>query len=101
MPRTSDRIASELHAALLSAGESPPYLLVGHSFGGFNIRVFNGKYSDQVAGLLLVDAIQEDQYRLLQAALGNLGAALRRRAYGTPVQAGQARGSAGQRPRHA
>ena len=31
MPRTSDRIASELHAALLSAGEKPPYLLVDHS----------------------------------------------------------------------
>src|SRR5579884_2241131 len=51
MPRTSDRIASELHTALISAGERPPYLLVGHSFGGFNIRVFNGKYPDQVSGL--------------------------------------------------
>jgi pimeloyl-ACP methyl ester carboxylesterase len=42
MPRTSDQIASELHAALQSAGEKPPYLLVGHSFGGYNVRVFNG-----------------------------------------------------------
>jgi hypothetical protein len=25
--------------------------LVGHWFGGFNIRVFNGKYPDEVAGL--------------------------------------------------
>ena len=29
MPRTSDRIAAELHAALRSAGEKPPYVLVG------------------------------------------------------------------------
>jgi len=80
MPRTSDRIASELHAVLESAGEKPPYLLVGHSFGGFNVRVFNGKYSDQVVGLVLVDATQEDQYRLLPRTWSNLGAAMRRRA---------------------
>ena len=80
MPRTSDRIASELHAALQSAGEKPPYLLVGASFGGFNVRVFNGKYSDQVAGLILVDSTQEDQYRLLPRAWSTMGAAMRRRA---------------------
>jgi pimeloyl-ACP methyl ester carboxylesterase len=80
MPRTSDRIASELHAALLSAGEKPPYLLVGHSFGGFNVRVFNGKYSDQTGGLVLIDATQEDQYRLLPRAWSNLGEATLRRA---------------------
>jgi pimeloyl-ACP methyl ester carboxylesterase len=80
MPRTSDRMASELQAALRSAGEKPPYLLVGHSFGGFNMRVFNGKYPEQVAGLILVDATQEDQYRLLPRAWAELGAAMRRRA---------------------
>ena len=80
MPRTSDRIASELHAALESAGEKPPFLLVGHSFGGFNVRVFKGKYSDQVGGLVLVDATQEDQYRLLPRAWRKLGAATLRRA---------------------
>ena len=78
--RTSDRIASELHAALKSAGEKPPYLLVGHSFGGFNVRVFNGKYPNQVAGLVLVDSTQEDHYRLLPKAWADLGAATRRRA---------------------
>lgn len=80
MPRTSDRIASELHAALGMAGEKPPYLLVGSSFGGYIVRVFNGKYPDQVAALVLVDATQEDQYRLLPTAWGNLSAATRRRA---------------------
>jgi pimeloyl-ACP methyl ester carboxylesterase len=74
MPRTSDRIASELHTALQSAGEKPPYLLVGHSFGGFNVRVFNGKYSDEVGGLVLIDATQEDQYRLLPRAWSSMSA---------------------------
>lgn len=80
MPRTSERIASELHALLRSAGEVPPFLLVGHSFGGFNVRVFNGKYPDEVAGIVLVDATQEDQYRLLPPAWTVMGAATRRRA---------------------
>jgi pimeloyl-ACP methyl ester carboxylesterase len=80
MPRTSDRIASELHAALESASEKAPYLLVGHSFGGFNVRVFNGKYPDQTAGLVLVDSTQEDQYRLLPKAWADLSSEVRVRA---------------------
>src|SRR5215469_8441950 len=42
MPRTSLQIATELHRLLGNAGEMPPYILVGHSFGGYNVRVFNG-----------------------------------------------------------
>jgi len=34
LPRTSAQIARELHTLLRNAGEEPPYLLVGHSFGG-------------------------------------------------------------------
>jgi pimeloyl-ACP methyl ester carboxylesterase len=79
IPRTSDRIAEDFHAALRSAGERPPYLLVGHSFGGFIVRVFNGKYASEVAGLVLVDATQEDQYRLLPRAWSDLGDGMRRR----------------------
>lgn len=80
MPRTSNRIARELHAALESAGEKPPYLLVGYSFGGFNVRAFNGKYPNQVASLVLVDSTQEDQYHLLPRAWTDLGVATRLRA---------------------
>ena len=80
MPRTSDRIASELHRALRSAGEEPPYVLAGHSFGGYSVRVFNGKYADEIAGLVLIDATEEDQYRLLPRAWADMSAAMRRRA---------------------
>ena len=65
LPRTSSRIAQELHALLQHAGEKPPFLLVGHSFGGYNVRVFNGKFPQEVAGLVLVDSVQEDQYTAL------------------------------------
>lgn len=80
MRRTSARIASELRAALRAAGEKPSFLLVGHSFGGYNVRVVNGKYSDEVAGLVLVDATQEDQYRLLPSAWADMGGAVREHA---------------------
>ncbi|MBS1874288.1 MAG: alpha/beta hydrolase [Acidobacteria bacterium] len=79
-PRTADKIARELHQALSNAGERPPYILAGHSFGGYLVRVFNGAYPGEVAGLVLVDATQEDQYRLLPKAWSDLGEATRRRA---------------------
>ena len=44
-----------------NGGEFPPYILVGHSLGGYNIRVYNGLFPGEVAGMVLVDASQEDQ----------------------------------------
>lgn len=75
MPRTSALIATELHALLKNAGEQPPYVLVGHSFGGYNVRVFNGLYPNEVAGIVLADATQEDQYELLPKAWNAISAA--------------------------
>ncbi len=40
MPRTSVRIAEELRTALHHAGIAGPYILVGHAFGGDNVRTF-------------------------------------------------------------
>lgn len=40
LPRTSQQIASELHALLRAANVEGPYILVGHSFGGFSVRLF-------------------------------------------------------------
>lgn len=41
-PRTSRQIAKELRALLDASGEKSPYVLVGDSFGGYNVRVFTG-----------------------------------------------------------
>lgn len=60
MPRTSARSAAELHTLLRDAGEKPPFVLVGHSFGGTNVRVYNGLFPDDVAGIVLADTGQED-----------------------------------------
>ena len=56
MPRTSVRVAEELHTALHNAGVSGPYILVGSAFGGDNVRVFADRYMPEVAGLVMVDA---------------------------------------------
>ena len=60
-PRTSSEIVKELHALLQAANEKGPYILVGHSFGGYNVRVYNGQYPNEVVGMVLVDASHEDQ----------------------------------------
>ena len=56
MPRTSVRIADELHSALHNAGVKGPYILVGHAFGGDNVRTFAVRYTAETAGLVLVEA---------------------------------------------
>ena len=68
-PRTSVQIVKELHALLEAAGEKGPYILVGHSFGGYNVRVYNGQYPGDVAGMVLVDASHEDQNDRMPPAL--------------------------------
>jgi pimeloyl-ACP methyl ester carboxylesterase len=60
MPRTSMQIAKELHTLLQNAGEKFPFVLVGHSFGAVNVRVYNGLYPSDVAGMVLADGGSED-----------------------------------------
>ena len=60
-PRSSLQIARELKQLLQAAGEKGPYVLVGHSMGGYDIRVYTGLYPSDVAGVVLVDASHEDQ----------------------------------------
>jgi pimeloyl-ACP methyl ester carboxylesterase len=56
-PRTSARAADELQTLLVHAGLEPPYVLVGHSFGGLIARSFYRRFADRVAGLVFVDTI--------------------------------------------
>jgi pimeloyl-ACP methyl ester carboxylesterase len=60
-PRTSARIVEELHTALVNAGEQPPYILAGHSFGGLTVRLYASRYAGEVTGVVLVDASHPDQ----------------------------------------
>ena len=60
-PRSGRQIAYELHTALHSAGIKGPYILVGQSFGGFLVRTFARYYRNEVAGIVLVDALNENE----------------------------------------
>ena len=57
MPRTAERIVDELHALLQQAAIAPPYVLVGHSFGGLTMPLFAARFPDETAGMLLVDPV--------------------------------------------
>jgi pimeloyl-ACP methyl ester carboxylesterase len=71
-PRTSKVIAQESHALLQAAGIAPPYVLVGHSMGGFDVRLYASLYRDQVAGIVLVDASHPDQENRFPPELKNM-----------------------------
>jgi pimeloyl-ACP methyl ester carboxylesterase len=61
MPRTAGRIADELHQLLRAGDVQPPYVLVGHSFGGLVMRLFTARHRADVAGLVLIEpAIPEE-----------------------------------------
>lgn len=60
-PRTSKVMAAELHGLLHAAGVDPPYVLVGHSMGGYDVRLYASLYPDEVVGMVLVDASHPDQ----------------------------------------
>jgi pimeloyl-ACP methyl ester carboxylesterase len=57
MPRTADRIVDELHTLLQRAAIPPPYVLVGHSFGGLTMPLFAARFPGEVAGMVLVDPV--------------------------------------------
>ena len=63
-PRTSLESAKELHELLLKNGEKPPFLLVGHSFGGHTVRIFANLYPNEVYGLILLDPRPDDMLDL-------------------------------------
>lgn len=57
MPRTAERMVEELHTLLERAKIPPPYVLVGHSFGGLTMPLFAARYPQETAGVVLVDPV--------------------------------------------
>jgi len=56
-PRVAAQLVEELHALLEAASVQPPYIFVGHSFGGLLVDSYASAYPDQVAGLVLIDPL--------------------------------------------
>ena len=55
-PTTAQGDARTLHDALRVAGVPFPYVLVGHSWGGFIATTFDRLYPNEVGGMVLIDA---------------------------------------------
>jgi pimeloyl-ACP methyl ester carboxylesterase len=66
--RTPGNIAIELHRMLEIAGIKPPYVLVGHSFGGLVMRRYALLYPEDVTGVVLVDPMRCEEWPPLDPA---------------------------------
>ena len=64
-PRDPETVARELHTLLEKAGESPPYIMAGHSYGGHYIRVFKQLYPNEVTALVFLDSGHPDEHERL------------------------------------
>ena len=62
-PPTVEQFAKELHTLVQNAGIPGPYVLVGHSLGGFTVRLFVQKYAADVAGVVLIESMTPRQAR--------------------------------------
>jgi len=60
LPRSAREVTDELRSLLHTAGVPAPYLLVGHSLGGVYARRYAQRFSDEVAGMLLLEPAHED-----------------------------------------
>jgi pimeloyl-ACP methyl ester carboxylesterase len=58
-PRSPRHLAEELHTVLQNASIPGPYVLVGHSLAGKNLRMFAAAHPADVSGMVLVDARSE------------------------------------------
>jgi len=78
----------DLQRLLAGAHLDPPYVLVGHSYGGLLIRLFAQSHPEETAGLVLVDAKGRDQMRRELAIWPKSQAPALRRSWARPVRDG-------------
>jgi len=64
-PRTLHQIVYELNTLLNAANERGPFVLVGHSYGGWLVRLYQSSYPTEVAGMVLVEAGADDPLRMM------------------------------------
>jgi pimeloyl-ACP methyl ester carboxylesterase len=68
-PRSPIAIVEDLHTLIRTAKIDTPVVLVGHSLGGFNMKLYAALYPEEVAGLVLVDPSEDRAYARMRGAL--------------------------------
>lgn len=63
------RQVEDLKVLLSNAGIEPPYILAGHSYGGYVARLYAQSYTGEVAGLVMIDSAHEDQWTNFPASI--------------------------------
>ena len=61
-PRGPDVLVDDVHRLLHSAAGSVPCVYVGQSFGGLMARLYAHRYPQDVAAIVLVDSLSEEQF---------------------------------------
>jgi pimeloyl-ACP methyl ester carboxylesterase len=69
-PRPNEIYVQDLHTLLEESGLVGPYVLVGHSFGGFITRLYADNFPEDVVGMVLVDSYHPDQWERFEVVLG-------------------------------
>jgi pimeloyl-ACP methyl ester carboxylesterase len=59
-PRDAAHIVEDLRVLLVARGFAPPYVLVGHSFGGAYMELFAKAHPEEVMGVVLVEPRHRD-----------------------------------------
>ena len=68
-PRSPIAVVEDLHKLIRAANIDTPVVLVGHSLGGFNMKLYAALYPEDVAGLVLVDPSEERTYARMRDTL--------------------------------
>lgn len=80
-PRSPIAVVEDLHSLIQTISPRKPVVLVGHSLGGFNMKLYAALYPKDVAGLVLLDPSEERAWDRTRIALvGKYGSALAARA---------------------
>lgn len=65
-PRTIYNITKDLKLLLETIEATAPYVLVGHSMGGYVIRHFAELYPEKVSGIVMIDSYHENLFKMLR-----------------------------------
>ncbi len=66
-PRDLEQSVDALEKLLAESGQKPPYILVGHSYGGLLMRAYAARHPNQVEGMVLVDPTPEGYAKRMHA----------------------------------